>query len=186
MSEAVWRGIALAEVTGAKLRNIWNGLRTVRRLVTSGGIDYTFDTSESGGVIDSDNYLAWEFIAPDGFAVDPGETVGDFFDNLYAAEQLDSVQDWDDFAVFVGENADMINSELSPPTQATVTLAAGTSYAATINQVTAFANFADMVLWFKGCMSAAALAADSEEAFSGGTVAFSLTAEDTTISFVFR
>ena len=185
MSET-WHGITLAEVINAGFRNIRNNLRTVHRLISSDGTEYTFDTATKGAVIAVDNYLTWEFIAPQGFLVTLGDTVGDFFDNLAAAEAAHSVQAWDDFAVFLSDNAALINGELTQGAPATVTLAAGTSYSASVPLVTTFSDFSDLTLWLKGWMGAAALAADAAEAFDGGDVRFSLTAEDTTISCTFR
>lgn len=187
MSEE-WNGIKLAEVRTAYFRNLANTLNTVRHLIDyTSDVEYVFDTGRNGAVIVSNNYLNWEFIAPNRYAAPSGNTVGDLITSLQSSVTTNPVSAWDDFAVFLEENAAKINMFLPEGGSATIIDADGGTYTGTTHQVSSFNNFAECVSWMRSWFGSAALAASASVMFESSTrMKFSLSASGVTIQCSFQ
>lgn len=187
MSES-WHGIMLAEVKTAVFKNLRNNLRTVHRLLDDNyGTDFSFDTGANGAVIVTNNFMSWEFAAPNAFFLKAGSTVADLFDNLEALTTSRPVPAWDDFALFMNRNKDAVNSFLQNGAAATVKDASGVSYSGEVHQITAFEDFPDCVAWLKTWMGSGILAESSSVVYAAqNVIQFSLTSANTTISCTFK
>ena len=186
--EGYWNGIPLASIRTAYFQNIVNALATVQRLIDSdAGVDYRFDTETNGSVIIDDNYLTWEFVAPDDYGMQFGDTVADIFTNLESKVTNDPVTAWEDFAGFLSDQRATINDYLTEGDSATITDVQGNTYAGTVHQVPAFNNFADVVVWLRSWLSSEMLAAPSSVVMlANNLVGFALTSGDTTIRCGFQ
>lgn len=187
MSES-WHGITLAEVRHAVYKNIINNLRTVNRLIDGyNDTDYEFETWKNGAVIVTNNFLNWEFVAPNDFNLNPGATVENLFQNMETAVINRPVAAWDDFAVFIDSYKDTINFFLQEGTAAVIRDSDGTPYAGTVHQIGSFNRFADCVAWMKSWMGGEILAENSSVVYdSDSVIKFSLTSANTTISCTFK
>lgn len=187
MSES-WNGITLAEVRNAYFRNIANVLRTVQRLADHiESVEYEFDTGSNGAVIISNNYMSWEFIAPNNYTVTAASTVDGLMDHLAASTASNPVSAWEDFAGFLNEQRGTINLFLTEGGSATITDANNQTYAGTQHLVPGVSSFSEIVSWMKSWLGSAFLAADSSVVASGNnSTYFSLTAGGTTIECTFK
>lgn len=187
MSET-WNGITLAEIRTAYFRNVGNTLYTVRRLLDIGAdMDYTFNTTSNGAIIVKDNYLTWEFIAPENYTVSPGNTVADMFTNLESAVTTNPVPAWEDFAGFLNGKKATINTFLTEGASATITDAQRNTYPGTVHPMPTFSCFADVAVWMETWMGSSVLAASSSVMMqSANVVHFSLTASGVTIQCSFE
>ncbi len=182
MSEE-WNGIKLGEVKVARLLRLSGAISTIRRLIDlPQDVDWVFNTSTNGAVIVSDNYLTWEFIAPDNYTVTAAATVGGLVDNLTAATTASPVPAWDDFAVFLSNKRSTINSFLAEGASASIIDANGTSYAGTQHLLPVVADFPELLVWMKTWFGADFLAANSSVIYTAGVARFALSADGVTIN----
>lgn len=187
MSEA-WNGITIAEVRASRLHRLSGVVKTVMKLIDNSiGEEYEFATGANGAVVVTNNYLTWEFIAPNNYTVPSGNTVNDLFTNLYNTVQTIPVSAWEDFAVFLNGKSSTINMFLTDGGSATITDARGNTYAGTQHKINGFSSFADCVAWMHNWFGADALAASGSLMFdSANVMEFSLTASGTTIQCSFE